>query len=60
MYWMPFALLVLLTLGFLINGACVFWMSYKWILKKGIIDHKMKMEQYSTLTKPIDEIFKPN
>ena len=51
-YSMPLILLVLLTLGILVNGTWICIVSLKWIRKNGIIDHKMKMKETSTMNKP--------
>ena len=51
-YWIPLITLIILTLGIIINGACIIRLSIMWFKKKGVIDHSMKMKTVTTSTKP--------
>lgn len=42
-FYIPMVLLLLLALGLVVNGANILRMSYLWVRKRGVIDHKMKM-----------------
>ena len=50
---MPLILLIVLTLGIIINGSWIIKSSIQWFKKRGIIDHNLKMKVESTLKKPI-------
>jgi hypothetical protein len=43
--YIPLVLLSLLALGLLLNGLNIIRVTIKWIKKKGVIDHNMKLKK---------------